>query len=222
METLEQQIIEIDGKLADIDRRTSENVAAVATAEARTEKAKRRLAELTSEKEEARGDRQKALADGKDAKNISRRLKAIQDVMEDLEDEITGLGARLGELRAQGTQLRAERAATARLIPVSKLRDAARRYNSQAAALVPVLGELWRLRAELGEPREGRAIQTPLGPVGALECVPRLFIPGEEGVLDASDPEKHYFFDGPGMKEKRAQRVRPLRVDEEPKQEVAS
>lgn len=215
-ETLEIQIIEIDGKLADIDRLTSENVAAVATAEARTEKAKGRLAELTSEKEEVRVDRQTALAAGKDAKATGQRLKAIQDVTEDLEDEIARLSARLEQLRAQGTQLRAERAATVRLIPVSKLRDAARRYNTQAAALVPVLGELWRLRAELGEPREGRAVQTPLGPVGALECLPRLFIPGEEGFLDVGDPEKHFFFDGPGLKEKRAQRVRPLRVDEDP------
>jgi hypothetical protein len=220
--SLDAQIAEVNGKLAEIDRRSKENISAASDTETRIEEAKRRGVELAADQEAARAARQNALAAGEDVKEISKRLRALGESRELCEDEAAGLSVRLEKLRAVGLRLRAERKAAAREIPMAKLRDAVRRRDPLARQLAPINAEIWALRRELGEPLEGRVVHTPRGLVGDLECIPRLFIPGLPDIVDVGDPEKHFFFDGPGMKEKRVQRVRPLLVDEDPGAAVAA
>jgi hypothetical protein len=215
---LETQVEEIEKALGGLDRQIEENAAEGAAVESRTLEVKRRIEELAAEHEAARGDRQTVLAAGKDAKDISRRLKAIQEEREEREDEVAGLGARLAGIKAQGARLQADRKSTARKIPIAEYKDVARRYNVAAEILAPVVKELWRLRSALGEPPEGRAVHTPRGFVGALESVPRLFIPGSESVFEVGDPGRHFFFDSGELviTREKARALRPLRVDEDP------
>lgn len=216
--TLDQQIKEVDEQLKVFDRAIAENAAGLSTAETRLRMAKEELPRLIARKEEARTERGKAVASGNgqaSAENLaalSERIKSYGQEIELTEDEISGLTASIEQLVSAGTNAKRERLALSRQIPMAKLRDAARRYNALAEQLGPVLEELWRLRAELGEPLTGRVVQSPSG---FLSSLPRAFVTGDPEFLDAGDPDRHFIFDGPGMKEKRAQRVRPLTIAEE-------
>lgn len=226
--TLEQQVKGISEELKIFDRLIGENAAAVAAAETRLRMAKEGLPGLIARKEKARAERQKALASGNgqaSAENLAglaERIKAIETERELCEDEISGLTAMIEQLIAVGVKAKRDRQAAARRIPLAKFRDVAARYNALAEQLAPILAEFWRLRSELGEPVAGLVVSTPRGPVGALECVPRLFIPGTQDFEDSGDSGKHMFFDAPVTQEKRAQRVRPLTVVEDPEREVGS
>lgn len=223
MQRLEVQIAEADKELEIIDRLIADTAAMAEASETRLRMAKEELPQLIARREAVRAERQKALASGNGSSSpeslaaFADQLKSIDATRELCEDEIAGLTASLEQFTVVLRDARAERAKVARKVPIAKLRACARTYNAMAEKLVPVLRELWELRTELGEPHQGRAVHSPAGMVGALEAVPRLFIPGEEDFLEVSDPEKHYFFDAPGVREKRVRLVRPLTVDEEPR-----
>jgi len=214
--TLDMQIKEVNGKLAEIYRLINENGVAAAAAEARLGSAKGRLSEITAEKDEARTARQKALASGEDPGAFGKRLKDLEEERELREDEIAGLTTRLGQLAGERASLKRERQAETRKVPMAKLRDVAQELNVIFQQAAPLLERFWSLRRELGEPVEGKVVHTPRGITGALECLPRLFIPGTPEFFEVGDQEKHFYFDGPGLREKRAVRVRPLLVDEAP------
>jgi chromosome segregation ATPase len=205
---LESQVSEINERLEGIDRLIAANTSAAATAEARLEQVKKRLAALTATKEETRVARGKAAAAGEDTAELGRQLKKVDEERELREDEIVGLSACIEQLASEGTLLKKTRLAEARKIPMAKLRAAAWRYNALAEQLAPVLEDLRQLRAELGEPPEGLVVQFP---GGVLKAIPRAFPIGEAGFEDSGDPEKHFFFNAPDEeREKRGRRVRPL------------
>jgi hypothetical protein len=222
---LKPRVKEIEKKLEIIDRLLGHNADAVVAAETRLRMAKEELPQLIAKKDEARAERGKAVASGngqaspENLAGLAEQIRTYGEMRELCEDEITGLTASLEQLSKVRAEMEVERRKVAREIPTEKIRDVARRYNALAEQLAPVLREFWTLRAELGEPPQGCAVHSPAGMIGALECVPRVFIPGEEDFIESGDPEKHFFFDAPGVQEKRTRRVRPLTVDEEPQTE---
>jgi chromosome segregation ATPase len=202
-EVLESQISEIVGRARSIDNLINEKIAAVATTEARLGKAKGRLSELTAEKEEAEAAQDRAVVTGGDPSIPRKRLKFVEEEQELRKVEIAALSSHLEQLVAEEGNLKKERLVVARLIPTVKLQDVGRRYNAWGEKGKPILEEMLGLQKELGEPPEGRVLQFPCGCVGALESVPRCFIPGDKGFEDAGDPEKYYFFGCSRKKEKR-------------------
>jgi hypothetical protein len=139
--------------------------------------------QITAQKsyDEARSERQTALATGGDITKINTKLKQAQEAIELADDAVIGFNNELLKLASESSNLNTEFSFAIIEQDTEELKELAGIYNVQADQLAKTVKQIWAVRRRLKEdPLHSRVLVSKPGwGHNALENIPKLFIAGE-------------------------------------------
>jgi len=178
-------------QLASVADRLEQNAALVTITKERLSKAEKRKNALTGLIEQAHQERQKALAEGTDHKDLTLKIKQYEEEDEILTEEITGLQTNLSFLNLEKQSLEGEQLKTRKDLVKEEIRPLVARYNKVARQLADILASLeeavWAYNVIRVPGSEDKMPVYSSGPYeargwddNALSSIPSLFMLGEE------------------------------------------
>lgn len=156
--------------------------------------ANERIETIVSEIATLKQERQSSLVAGNDSIVFSKKIRALDYEKEEREEEITGLTAQVGKLRAEVD--RSNRQIEMERIKIKQIRTIglAKQYNSIAAQIAKVVRELNELNIELERKYDQKNYRVVFcHRNGAMERIPKMFFDGDELLMLEDYPEKHGF-----------------------------
>lgn len=187
-----------------MERKQLESILAETTAELETNgielaKVNERLATAMTNKDGVgceyaglRQDRQVILGKGGDSNQITKDLKACQERLELVEDEVVGLEAEKDRLSLERELLEKNRKRAGEALDIDIAQNLAKAYNEKAQELAMIVKPLNQMRLKLERRGDYASISAPSGwGDNALGVIPRIFIKGE--VCPKSPYDQVYF-----------------------------
>jgi chromosome segregation ATPase len=176
-ETIQQQ----ESIVVSIEKRIQKNEKNIEATRQALPQSENKVAQLKGQHDVAREQRQRALADGKDVKDITRRIREIRDRLEENEDEQIGLQDKLDRLQhIEAPQLATDLREARLNVLKYKLYTLVPEYNKTAKALAGTVKEIFDLKIEFHDPNN-QLIVSNMGWIdNALDKIPQLYIP-EDG-----------------------------------------
>lgn len=211
VKTLEENLLEAEQRIVNIEERVRSIDNDIESTSKRLMESKERLDTLQPQYEQARKKRQAILAKKEDPDKVSSEIIAIKAEIELKEDETIGLTDRLERLQGEEAKLLEDLIEARKEIPRTRLIHAAERYNKIASTLAEVVKEIWKYRIELNETNEARniTVASPSGWGGALQWIPKLFLPEEVPTQSYQNrPDLTTFFDFQGFYEEKKEEER--------------